>query len=267
MAKEEAEPQAPRKKIFIIGAGPSGLVALKEVLEAGCFDPICVDAKSKIGGVFSVSYDELHTTTTNMFMAFSDFPPKESIRYWSKDEYIQYLNDYIDHFQLRKYIKLNTAVKDCILDKDTERWKIVTKSWASRFGEMRMGSIVFSQEDLDTNFSFDDKRASYAFRQNVSPGFTYDADYLIVASGTNQVARVPKFPHINPDVEIVHSADFTNAEEICEGKRVLIVGNGESASDVAAQSTDVAEKVSKSLSTRFNKLSQRLRMSCTRTYY
>ena len=233
-----------RKKIFIIGAGPSGIVALKEALEAGCFDPICVDAKSQIGGVFSVAYDELYTTTSNMFLAFSDFPPKESIRYWTKEEYCEYLNDYIDHFNLRKYIKLNTAVKECILDKDTGRWKIITKSWLSRRGEMKGGSIVFSQDDMSDGFAADNKRASFQFRQNVSPGYTYDADYLIVASGTNQVPNVPKFPNLSPDVELVHSADFTNASDICRDKRVLIIGNGESAADMAAQSSDVAKHVS-----------------------
>lgn len=221
-----------------------GIVALKEALEAGCFDPICVDAKSQIGGVFSVAYDELYTTTSNMFLAFSDFPPKESIRYWTKEEYCEYLNDYIDHFNLRKYIKLNTAVKECILDKDTGRWKIITKSWLSRRGEMKGGSIVFSQDDMSDVFAADNKRASFQFRQNVSPGYTYDADYLIVASGTNKVPNVPKFPNLSPDVELVHSADFTNASDICRDKRVLIIGNGESAADMAAQSSDVAKHVS-----------------------
>ena len=40
------------KKVFIIGSGPSGLVALNEMLEAG-HDVVCVDAKKQIGGLFS----------------------------------------------------------------------------------------------------------------------------------------------------------------------------------------------------------------------
>lgn len=228
-----------KKKVFIIGAGPSGLVALKEMLEAG-HEPLCVDAKKQIGGLFSVSYDELYTTTTNLFLAFSDFPPKDGLRYWTKEEYLRYLEDYVDHFGLRRYIKLNTAVKHCELDKDTGRWKILTRDWVSTPGEMRRGSITLSNELPEIVHVTTNKRASYTFRQNVAPAFTYDADYLIVASGTNQVPRIPDLPNCNAD--IIHSADFNNAE-ICEGKKVLVIGNGESASDVAAQSADVAEKV------------------------
>lgn len=221
------------RKVFIIGAGPSGLVALKEMLEAG-LEPICVDAKKTIGGVFSISYEELYTTTTNMFLAFSDFPPKESLKYWSKEEYLQYLEDYVDHFGLRRYIKLNTAVKQCDLDENTGQWKIRTETWASTPGEMRGGSNEYTDSD---------KRASLNFKQNVEPGYTYDADYLIVASGTNQVPKYPDFPNCNPEVDVVHSADFTNSKSLCKGKKVLVIGSGESASDIAAQSTDVAEKV------------------------
>jgi len=226
------------KKVFIIGAGPSGLVALKEMLEAG-HDVVCVDAKKQIGGLFSVSYDELYTTTTNMFLAFSDFPPKEGLKYWSGDEYLRYLEDYVDHFGLRRYIKLNTAVKKCALDKHTGHWKILTEAWQSTPGEIRRGSIALSG-DIPKVVVNHGKRASVVFRKDVAPGYTYDADYLIVASGTNQVPNCPDLPNCN--AEVVHSADFTNAE-MCIGKKVLVIGNGESASDVAAQSTDVAEKV------------------------
>lgn len=223
------------KKVFIVGAGPSGLVALKEMLEAG-HDVVCVDAKKQIGGLFSVSYEELYTTTTNMFLAFSDFPPEKGLKYWSKDEYLKYLEDYVDHFGLRGYIKLNTAVKRCALDKHTGHWKILTN--ASTPGETRRGSITLSGPV--TKVVNHRKRAVLVFKQDTVAGYTYDADYLIVASGTNQVPNYPDLPNCN--AKVVHSADFANAE-ICTGKKVLVIGNGESASDVAAQSTDVAEKV------------------------
>ena len=75
----EPNAQPSSKKVFIIGAGPSGVVALKEMVEAG-HDAICMDAKSQIGGLFSVAYQELYTTTSNMFLAFSDFPPEGDIK-------------------------------------------------------------------------------------------------------------------------------------------------------------------------------------------
>ena len=43
-------------RVCVVGAGASGIVMVKELLEAG-HTPICVEASSKIGGVFVKSYD------------------------------------------------------------------------------------------------------------------------------------------------------------------------------------------------------------------
>lgn len=209
-----------KKNIFIIGAGPSGLAAVKEMAEAG-LNPLCVDSRDAIGGLFNSCYNELYTTTTNMFMAFSDFPPKENLKFWSKEEYLSYMNDYVNHFNLEKFIKLNTTVEKCVLDDCTGRWKLKTSNSSEGKEEPRFSS----------------------FTENVEAGFTYDADYLLVATGTNQIPNVPKFKNLSNDIKVLHSSDFKDATTLCKGKKVLIIGNGESAADVAAQSTDVAEKV------------------------
>ena len=39
----------------VIGAGPGGIVATKELLEKGFEDAICVEQSSEMGGVFSKS--------------------------------------------------------------------------------------------------------------------------------------------------------------------------------------------------------------------
>ena len=103
---------------------------------------------------------------------------------------------------------------------------------------MRRSSITLSG-DISKVVVNHRKSVSAVFRKYVAPGYTYDANYLIVASGTNQVPNFPDLPNFN--AEVVHSADFTNAE-MCIGRKVIVIGNGESASDVNAQSTDVAEK-------------------------
>ncbi len=157
---------------------------------------------------------------------------------------MQYLEDYVDHFGLRRYIKLNTAVKQCNLDGDTGQWKIRTETWASTPGEIRRGCDAHSENCISSiSTSAEDKRPLFKFEQNVVSGYNYDADYLIVASGTNQVPKYPDLPNCNPEVEVIHSADFTNSKSLCKGKKVLVIGSGESACDIAAQSTDVAEKV------------------------
>ena len=82
-----------KKSAVVIGAGPCGLVATKELLEAG-HDVVCLEQSHVIGGVFSTlresSYDDLFLTVSNVFMAYSDFPCEESyVKYSRKEEYAQ----------------------------------------------------------------------------------------------------------------------------------------------------------------------------------
>jgi dimethylaniline monooxygenase (N-oxide forming) len=80
--------------VLIIGAGPSGLVALKELTEAG-IDAKVVEKGNQIGGAFrdEVSYDHMYLTITNHFMAFSDFPPEGPLKYESRENYLNYLEN------------------------------------------------------------------------------------------------------------------------------------------------------------------------------
>ncbi|KAK6220532.1 hypothetical protein LQW54_001977 [Pestalotiopsis sp. IQ-011] len=93
------------KDIIIVGAGPSGLVALKEMREAG-HNAMIFERSKSLGGVFAspLIYPDLHLTISNRFMAFSDFPDPTRMHYSSAEEYLQYLHDYARHFDLEKYI-------------------------------------------------------------------------------------------------------------------------------------------------------------------
>ena len=103
-----------KKSAVVIGAGPCGLVATKELLEAG-HDVVCLEQSHVIGGVFSTlresSYDDLFLTVSNVFMAYSDFPCEESyVKYSRKEEYAKYLHRYGDAFGLGKVIKFGHKV-------------------------------------------------------------------------------------------------------------------------------------------------------------
>jgi cation diffusion facilitator CzcD-associated flavoprotein CzcO len=43
--------------VCVIGAGPSGLTALKNLLQAGCRDVVCYDEHDGIGGNWAFSED------------------------------------------------------------------------------------------------------------------------------------------------------------------------------------------------------------------
>ena len=79
------------KRVVIIGAGPCGLAALKEMREAG-HDAVAIDKGRGLGGVFSSAednaYENLYLTISNMMMAFSDFPPEDlRLKYSPAGEY------------------------------------------------------------------------------------------------------------------------------------------------------------------------------------
>ena len=90
--------------------------------------------QSVVGGVFSTRpdacYDGLHLTTSNFFMAFGDFPPKDDWikcvaprrararaarrndgRFSRKEEYAKYLEAYAAHFELYPKIRFETRAR------------------------------------------------------------------------------------------------------------------------------------------------------------
>ena len=65
--------------------------------------------------------------------------------------------------------------------------------------------------------------------------------HLALATGNNSVPRFPGWRDALTAVGVHHSRDYKNAAAF-EGKRVLVVGGGESASDVALQVSKVAAR-------------------------
>lgn len=199
------------KNVAIIGAGPSGLVGLKEYLEAG-HKVTVFEKQDGIGGVFSsakdsVANDNLYLTTSNFFIAYSDFPPLEDKpAYSSKKCYLRYLEAYATHFKLWDHIRLNVSVQEAVLH-DDESWRIRVRDDAT----------------------------------GVESVSTFDS--LVVGGGAFQNPNVPRCLE-NFNGRVLHSSQFTNATDAeVTGKRVLVVGTGESASDIAAEIAEVAERV------------------------
>jgi len=179
------------------------------MLEAG-HDAVLLEKGSGIGGVFSeegdASYNNFFLTTSNFLIAFSDFPPKhDQMKYLSKEEYLEYLENYVQHFELWPHIRLNSEVKE-------------SKEMTSELTGEQCWKI------------------SYLNGANGNVELEY-ADALVVATGINQVPKFPKLEGFKGN--IMHSADYKSNEGF-EGKRVLVIGIGESAGDIAADVSDVA---------------------------
>ena len=71
----------------------------------------------------------------------------------------------------------------------------------------------------------------------------YEFDALIVATGTNTWASLPKFTGQDSYTgRIVHAEDYKKPD-VFKGMRVLVIGAGESGSDITNEIAAFAEKV------------------------
>jgi cation diffusion facilitator CzcD-associated flavoprotein CzcO len=192
----------------VIGAGSSGIAALKALAERGI--PVdCFEKSDRAGGnwVFansngmSSAYRSLHTNTSRDRMEYSDFPmPRSYPDFPHHTQIARYFTDYVERFGLDRWITFETGV-----------------SRAER-GDDRVWTVT-----LDTGAS---RR--------------YDA--LLVANGHHWDPRWPEPPYPGRfDGVEMHSHWFVDAGDFRD-KNVLVVGMGNSAMDIAVESSFVANR-------------------------
>ena len=189
------------KKACVIGAGLSGLCAIKELQEVGIV-VTCFEKSNYFGGGLSkrngqgTTYESLQLTVSNYFIAFSahPIPLSEGRRYWTSYEYERYLESYIQLFSIHRNIKFGINVIN--VKKCDEKYLVTTKN--------EVGEI--SQEQFD---------------------------FVVVCTGTNRVANRIKIPneHLFKG-EILHTSEYNGAEAY-RGKSVVCIGGGESGVDIA----------------------------------
>ncbi|RIA08514.1 dimethylaniline monooxygenase (N-oxide forming) [Flavobacteriaceae bacterium MAR_2010_72] len=186
---------------IVIGAGPGGIVATKELLEKGFNDVLCLEQSSELGGVFTRSYDNLLLTSSVTFSMFSDFWVGEgkSHHFWTKEEAVEYWKNYAEHFKVTKQVRFNSKVESVVLNED--------KTW----------------------------------QVTIASGEAFTCDNLVLATGNNNIPRFPEWHSKLTDIIYIHSKDYKNADRF-KGKRVLVVGGGESGSDVAYEISQVADQ-------------------------
>ncbi|KAI6190474.1 hypothetical protein M3Y97_00122000 [Aphelenchoides bicaudatus] len=121
-----------KTRVCVVGAGVSGLPSIKACLDEG-LEVVCYERSSDIGGLWNYRPDlpseggtvmkSTVVNTSKEMMAFSDFPPPEHYpNFMHHSLVLEYINDYARHFQLEKYIKLNTEVKN--IEREQNKWKV-----------------------------------------------------------------------------------------------------------------------------------------------
>ncbi len=199
-------------KVCVIGAGCSGITAVKNLLQAGVQQVVCYEQNSQVGGNWIYTADESHSSvieTTHIISSktmseYADYPmPDHYPDYPSHRQVLAYFQDYANHFGLTPYIRFNTPVQQ-VTKVEGNRWRVDLKN-----------------------------------------GETDTFDYLLIANGHHNVPRLPQLPGTF-EGEYLHSHSYRNNRRF-EGKRVLIIGSGNSGCDCAVESSRVADYVAISI--------------------
>jgi dimethylaniline monooxygenase (N-oxide forming) len=198
--------------VCIVGAGSSGIVAAKALIERGiAFD--CFEKGSQLGGMWryendnglSSAYRSLHIDTSRKSLGYPDFPiPDDMPDFLSHAQTLEYLEAYAERFGVRERITFRTAVLQ-VTPAPGGRWNV-----------------------------------------GLSNGETRNYRAVLVANGHLWDPRMAEFPG-RFDGTIVHSHYYRTAAPF-EDQNVLVVGIGNSAVDIAVDLCRQAKSVS--LSTR-----------------
>ena len=194
--------QLPR--VCIIGAGSSGIAVAKAMKDRGIpYD--CFEKGDRVGGNWyfrnpnsmSAAYESLHINTDCRLMEYRDYPmPGDTPDYPSHHVIMKYFEDYVDHFGLRDTITFNKGVEKA------------------------------------------DRRDDGVWEIRLDDGRTLEYDALLVANGHHWDPRWPEpaYPGEFAGRQI-HSHAYLNPEEPvnCRGRKILVVGMGNSAMDIACE--------------------------------
>ncbi len=201
--------QLPR--VAIIGAGASGITALKTLVERG-FNVTCFDASDRIGGNWvyensngtSACYRDLYINTSRLRMAYSDYPmPEDYPDYPNHVQIAAYFDDYVDHFGVRNRIRFQTLVSHAA--------RLADGTWELTLGD----------------------------------GSSERFDALLVANGHHWDPRWPEPAFAGSDSfqgEQMHAHSYMRPDSL-NGKDVVVLGIGNSAMDISVEASYTAENV------------------------
>ncbi len=202
-------------RICIVGAGVSALTTAKE-LKSKNFDVEMFDKRSNVGGLWhfdkktSTVSDHTVLSTSVSFIQFSDFPEMDATNegyFPNYKVYLTYLEKYIQKHDLLPLIKLEHEVTKTVRNGD--KW-----------------DVTIANKDGETTKTY---------------------DYVVVCTGLNHEPLVPRFEGDESfKGQNIHSSLLESTDSL-KDKKILIVGGGESAADLAHAVLPYAKSISMAL--------------------
>lgn len=202
--------QAVFRDVLIIGAGWSGLVACKCILEEG-LTVVALEKRNDVGGLWNYSDDphiitvmkNTKATSSSSVTEMSDFPMPEEIGQFPKHkDLLKYLKSYCDAFNLWSHIRLEHGVKE--VTKENELWRV-----------------------------------------RCEKGQEFEGKFLIVCTGSVQKPNRDLEHSVLRDFvgEVRHSSELKSFVSEHVNKRVMLIGGGETASDVVEEYYDQVSRL------------------------
>ncbi len=194
-------------RVCVVGAGSSGLAAAKNLLEGG-FEVDVIERDAELGGNWNYGrpgsrvYRSTRMISSKSFTQYSDFAmPDHFPDYPHHEQVIDYLRAYSRHWRIDERTEYETSVESIV----------------PSCGESHGGAGTSGAEPWDVATSRGRRR--------------YQA--VVIANGHNHQPRWPDYPGTF-DGQAIHSAQY-KTPDILAGKRVLVVGGGNSACDIAVE--------------------------------
>ncbi|MDX2075840.1 MAG: NAD(P)-binding domain-containing protein [bacterium] len=193
-------------RVCVIGAGPSGITAAKHLLQAGIQNVVVYERNNQVGGNWIYSADPSHSSVYETTHIISS---KKLSQYHDFPMPADY-PDYPSHQQLLKYFQ----------------------DYAKHFG-------VDKVTQFNTEVKHITKTADDGWDVTLSDGRVEHFDHLLVANGHHSVPKMPTYKG-SFDGEFIHSHDFKHNRPF-KDKRVLVIGGGNSACDIAVETSRVSK--------------------------
>ncbi|MGP9694423.1 flavin-containing monooxygenase [Brachybacterium sp. AOP25-B2-12] len=217
MSSHPENPIPTRDTVLVVGAGPAGLAA-GAALQAAGVPFLIVDPGQDVGGIWngeaqSPVWQAMAPITSRDLTQFEDLlMPASFPAFPSAEQLTKYLRAYAARHDLTEHFRPGVTVRTAV-PFDENVWQV----------ELSTGEIS-----------------------------VYRA--LIVATGTSSVPHLPTWARgvadreLGREVRVVHARDWNGAQGL-EGRRVLVVGSGQSAADIAVDAATRALEVRWSIRT------------------
>ena len=197
--------------VCVIGAGASGLAAVKNLREQG-FAVDCFERETGVAGAWNWRHDRspvyasAHLISSKPFTQFPDFPmPDDWPDYPHHAQVHEYLERYCEHFGLREHIWFGTEVTR-VEPAEGGYWDVTTKG-------ARGGT---------------DRTQRYAA--------------VVVANGHNWYPKQPEYEGLDSyRGEVIPASAYKDTAQL-RGRKVLVVGGGNTGCDIAVEAATQANK-------------------------